>query len=176
VTGEPAQTPLKVCPNCSVATRTDADSCPSCGRRYGRRQPQWRRPRRWSWWYAFPIVAAAFVIGYFGLSSLVDSDSEGEGAGITVEQGAAVPERIPRSALERHLGGERPVLVQPRKGEEQATCAYYAITDAPDSVWEFCFERDKLFSSAPVRASGAGSELESAAPAPARRSARSGGG
>lgn len=161
-----AGAPLKVCPNCSVATRTDADTCPSCRGRYGRRRLVSRLPRRWSWWFALPIVGAAFALGYFGLSTLEDEDSEDEGRGITLEQGAAVPDGASRSSLANHLGGASPVLVQPQRGEERVECAYYAISGEPDSVWEFCFERDKLFSSAPIGESDAGSQLESSAPAP----------
>lgn len=54
-----------------MATRTDADVCPSCGGSY----VGGGRPRlRWSWWFAIPIVAAAFLIGLFGISRLVDGD------------------------------------------------------------------------------------------------------
>jgi hypothetical protein len=145
--GQSPQAPLKVCPHCSVATRTDADTCPSCGQPYGQRRPQWQW--RWSWWYAIPIVAAAFAIGFFWLSNLFDrDDTEGEGVGITLEQGAAVPNGSPRAELEGHLDGEAPVLER-RKGPKGPMCAYYGITDQPNSVWEFCFEDDELISSAP---------------------------
>ena len=146
--GQPPEAPLKVCPHCSVASRTDADTCPSCGKPYVRQRPQlqWR----WSWWFAIPIVAAAFALGYFGLSSLLDGDDPDEdAAGITVEQGAAVPSGIPRTELEGHLDGERPVLER-RKGRKGPICAYYGVIDQPRQVWEFCFEENELISSAPV--------------------------
>jgi hypothetical protein len=146
VEGQPPEPPLKVCPYCSVASRTNADTCPSCGKPYGRRGFTWR----WSWWFAIPIVAAAFAVGYFGLSELFDGDdSDGEAAGITLEQGAAVPDGIPRAELEDHLDGETPVLER-RKAKEGLICAYYGITDQPRGVWEFCFEDDELISSAAI--------------------------
>jgi hypothetical protein len=144
--GQPPEAPLKVCPHCSVASRTDSDTCPSCGNPYARRRAQWRW--RWSWWYAIPIVAAAFALGFFGLSSLIDGDDlDEDAAGITVEEGAAVPNGIPRAELEGHLDGERPVLER-RKGPKGPMCAYYGVIDQPSQVWEFCFREDDLISSA----------------------------
>ena len=151
--GQPPQAPLKVCPHCSVASRTDADTCPSCGQPYGRRRPRWQW--RWSWWFAIPIVAAAFAVGFFGLSELIDSgDSEEDAAGITVEEGAAVPDGIPRAELEAHLDGETPVLER-RKGPKGPMCAYYGVIDQPSQVWEFCFEDDELNSSGLAGGGGA---------------------
>lgn len=151
--GQPAEAPLKVCPHCSVASRTDADVCPSCGRPYGRRGLRLQRPSRWRWWYAIPIVAAAFALGYFGLSQLVDGDeSETEAAGITAEQAAAVPDGIARSELAGRLDGESPALAQPKRGEKNVTCEYYGITNQPRGVWEFCFDNDKLVGSASLGA------------------------
>jgi hypothetical protein len=145
--GRPEGTPLKVCPHCSVASRTDADVCPSCGKPYTRR----RFTLRWSWWFAIPIVAAAFLIGYFGLSNLFDGDdSDGESGSITLEQGAAVPNDISRGELEGHLDGEEPALVEPRRGDPKTTCSYYLVADQADTVWGFCFRRDELVSSAPI--------------------------
>jgi hypothetical protein len=162
--GQPPEAPLKVCPHCSVASRTDAETCPSCGKPYGRRRPQWQW--RWSWWYAIPIVAAAFAIGFFGLSSLIDGDdSDQDAAGITVEEGAAVPDGIPRAELEDHLDGEPPVLER-RKGKEGPMCAYYGIADQPRGVWEFCFEDEKLISDAPIGGGQAPASPEALPPIP----------
>jgi hypothetical protein len=141
--GQPQGVPLKVCPQCSVASRTDADVCPSCGSVYGRRRLQLPSPRVW---LAVAIIAAAFAVGYFGIAKLIDDDAEDEG-GITLEQASAVPDGISRPELEGHLGGEAPVLEQPKKGAKGVTCAYYGIADRPDAVWEFCFKGEKLVSS-----------------------------
>lgn len=140
--GQPAEAPLKVCPHCSVASRTDSEACPSCGKPYVR-----GRTWRWSWWFAIPIVAAAFLIGYFGLSQLFDDE---ETEGITVEQGRAVPADATRSELPGLLDGEEPTIEGPRPGSPGTTCAYYSITDQPESAWEFCFKGDRLDSSSPV--------------------------
>jgi hypothetical protein len=163
-----AETPLKVCPHCSVASRTDADACPSCGKPYARRGLRLSLPSRWHWWYAIPIVAAAFAIGYFGISQLVDDDSEPEAGAITPEQAAAVPDGVARSDLADHLDGESPALVQQR-GKQGETCEYYGITGQRDAVWEFCFEGDRLVSSAPLGAQGASTPPgapQGAAPSP----------
>ena len=145
--GRPETAPLKVCPHCSVASRTDAETCPSCGRSYVRRRPE----LRWSWWFAIPIVAAAFLIGFFGLSNLIDGDESDDEAGtITLEQGAAVPDDVSRSELAGSLGGEEPALTESKPGNPNTSCDYYLVRDQPDTVWEFCFRREKLVSSAPV--------------------------
>jgi hypothetical protein len=73
VGGESREHPLKVCPHCSLASRTDSETCPNCGKSYVRGRPS----LRWSWWFAIPIVAAAFLIGYFGISQLIDGDEDG---------------------------------------------------------------------------------------------------
>src|ERR671922_381075 len=96
--GQPAEAPLKVCPHCSVASRTDAETCPSCGKPYARGGPR----LRWSSWLAIPIVAAAFLIGYFGISQLFDD----EGEGITVEEAESVPQGISQAELTDRLGDD----------------------------------------------------------------------
>jgi hypothetical protein len=136
--GQPAETPLKVCPHCSVASRTDSDTCPNCGKSYVRGRPT----LRWSWWLAIPIVAAAFAIGYFGISELVDDDDT---EGITLEQAQAVPEGISRAELSERLGGEQET-VQTGK----LTCASYTVTDGPEPAWLFCFQDDELVRSSPI--------------------------
>jgi hypothetical protein len=136
--GQPTQPPLKVCPHCSVASRTDADTCPSCGKPYARSGPT----LRWSWWLAIPIVAAAFAIGYFGISELFDGDGT---EGISREQAEAVPEGISPDELSERLGGESETV-----STGGLTCASYTVTDGPDPAWLFCFQGDKLVTSEPV--------------------------
>ena len=116
--GQPAEAPLKVCPHCSVASRTDADSCPTCGKPYGR-----------------PRVANAAAVTV----ELVVCDPD--------HRGAEVPDGIERSELAGRLDGESPALVRPKRGEKNVTCEYYGITNQPRAVWEFCFEGDTLVSS-----------------------------
>jgi hypothetical protein len=135
--GQQAEVPLKVCPHCSVASRTDAETCPSCGKPYARRGPR----LRWSWWLAIPIVAAAFAIGYFGISQLFDDE---ESESITVEQAEAVPGGISQAELSERLGEPQETI---RTGG--LTCALYAVTDGPQSAGVFCFRGDKLQRSPP---------------------------
>ena len=136
--GQPTQPPLKVCPHCSVASRTDADTCPSCGKPYARSGPT----LRWSWWLAIPIVAAAFAIGYFGISELFDGDDT---EGVSREQAEAVPEGISPDELSERLGGESETV-----STGGLTCASYVVTDGPDPAWLFCFQGDKLVRSDPI--------------------------
>ena len=135
--GTATDTPLKVCRHCSVASRTGAARCPSCGRPYGR--PAWR------WWMAIPIVAVAFAIGYFGISKLFDDDDSGT---ITAEQGSAIELGVSRGELEEQLGTA--LEVNDERSGEAATCLYYGIADRPDSAWEFCFADDSLVTSKAV--------------------------
>jgi uncharacterized paraquat-inducible protein A len=65
---DPQGTPLKVCPHCSVATRTEAAECPSCGSPYARRGA--RRPP-WRWWMLVPVAVVAFGAAY-GITVLVN--------------------------------------------------------------------------------------------------------
>lgn len=141
--GGPHHTPLKVCPHCSVASRTEAAECPSCGKPYGRRT----LTLRWRWWAAIPIVGAAFLLGLFVIGPLIRG--EDEAVEITLEQGAAVPSGISRAELESRLDGP-PALVEPGPGGGPRSCAYYPISDEAEAVWEFCFRRDELVSSAPI--------------------------
>ena len=146
--------PLKVCRKCSVASRTEAATCPACGRSYERRAWQWR------WWMAIPIVALAFAVGYFGISKLVDDDDP---AGITVAEAGAIEPGISEADLVDRLG-EDPAYRRDRgTGTSAASCDYYGVTDEPDSIWEFCFRDDKLVGSTAVGA-GAG-EASPAVPA-----------
>jgi hypothetical protein len=134
---EASAAPLKVCPHCAVATRTDAATCPSCGKLYQR--------RLWRWWMAIPIVAVAFAIGYFGISKLFDDDDSGT---ITAEQGSGIELGVSRGELEERLGTA--LEVNDERAEGAATCLYYGIADRPDSAWEFCFADDSLVTSEAV--------------------------
>jgi len=142
---ESSQISLKICRHCSVASRTDAASCPSCGKPYER--------RIWRWWFAIPIVVLAFGIGYFGISRLIDDDNP---AGVTADEAAAVTPGISRPDLEDQLG-EAPQYERKRgNGEGAPSCAYYGISDEPDAAWEFCFQDDKLITSHQVGGQAAG--------------------
>jgi hypothetical protein len=130
--------PLKICRHCSVATRTDAPTCPSCGRSYERRLWQWR------WWFAIPIVVIAFGIGYFGISKLVNDDDSG---GISAEEASAVTPESSPADVEDQLGEPPQYQRKQRQGEGALSCSYYGLSDEPNAVWEFCFHDDKLVSS-----------------------------
>jgi hypothetical protein len=130
-----AQAPLKICPRCSVASRTDADSCPNCGRRYRRR---WRPLA-----LGVAILALAFGAGYGGRLLLADDD-EGSSSEITPQQASAVPLGISRPELVGWLDAN-PTVVKPA-GPGQ-TCLFYPLADQPDSAWAFCFAGGKLKSS-----------------------------
>lgn len=133
--------PLKVCRHCSVASRTDAETCPSCGKPYQRQLWQWR------WWLAIPIVALAFAAGYFGISELIDDDNP---AGITVDEAGGVEQGISLAGLEDQLGESPQYTREQGKGGEAISCAYYGLSDEPDGVWEFCFQDDELVTSNPL--------------------------
>lgn len=143
----PDESPLKVCPHCSVATRTEADVCPSCGGSYVRDR---RMPRlRWSWWFAIPIVAAAFLVGYFGISRVVDGDESGEVEGeITLHQARDLPASASQGDVEETLG--EPAVERAPRENSATTCIFYSLSDQPDTLWQFCFQRGELVSSAPV--------------------------
>lgn len=53
------QGPLKICRHCSVASKTDADDCPACGKPYSRQF-------NWKIWLAVGIVIVAFFVGFGG--------------------------------------------------------------------------------------------------------------
>lgn len=116
-----------------MATRTDADVCPSCGGSY----VGGGRPRlRWSWWFAIPIVAAACLIGLFGISRLVDGDDAQSGV-ITLEEGQAIAPNLSRAEVTERLGepAQETAPAGPR-----TSCVYYSVGDEGDApVWEFCF-------------------------------------
>ena len=129
------QLPLKVCRHCSVATRTDADICPNCGRSYTRGGPRWR------WWYAIPIILAAFAIGYFGISELVYDDP----ARVTEDEARAIELGTPRGDVEQQLG-------EPNEVTEEAglSCGGYEVEGEDDAGWLFCYRQEMLVTSEPV--------------------------
>jgi hypothetical protein len=144
------EAPLKVCPHCSVATRTAAEVCPSCGGSYlrGRRLPR----LRWTWWLAIPIVVAAFLVGYFGISRLVDGDGADAGE-ITLQEAQGVSPDLSRDEVEDRLG-EPAVVDSPDRrtpsclsqaGEriKADEVVFYSVSDAGDSLWQFCFKADE---------------------------------
>jgi hypothetical protein len=135
--GESREFPLKVCPHCSVASRTDSETCPNCGKSYVRGRPS----LRWSWWFAIPIVAAAFLIGYFGISQLIDGDEDG----ITVEEARSVEVgSVSRAELTERFG--EPVAETTVNDDQE--CLQYVVSDGPDRL--FCFSGDTLVSKPPL--------------------------
>jgi ribosomal protein L40E len=144
-TTESRQLPLKICRRCSIGSRTDAERCPNCGRRYRRR---WQ-----AWALAVAIVVLAFAAGYTGRQLLSnDSGDKGSSAEITAEQAGAIPLGISRPELVDRLDTD-PTVVQP-VGRGQI-CLFYPLADHPDSAWAFCFARGKLTSSSSASGSGA---------------------
>jgi len=132
--------PLKVCRHCSVASRTDAATCPSCGRPYERHIWPWG----WRWWFAIPIVVLAFAVGYFGISKLIEDDDP---PGVTAQDAGGVEPGVTQAELEDELGEPPQYERQKGEGEGALSCAYYGISGEPASVWEFCFRHDALVSS-----------------------------
>ena len=138
------QLPLKVCRHCSVASRTESDACPNCGRSYARASIRWR------WWYAIPIVAVAFAGGYFGLSEIVYDDDEPEG--LTLEEARGLPDAGPPSDVEAAADGDKPVDTRDQsEGGTELLCRYYAVVDAEDTVWEACYLDGQLEISRPFQ-------------------------
>jgi hypothetical protein len=141
--GQSPQLPLKVCPHCSVASRTDADTCPSCGKPYA-------RARNWRWLIAVAVIVAAFGLGYGGRKLIQDSDESGE---ISFAQGQAVKTGVSESELRDRIGGEDPSYEKtlPGQGGAKQNCLYYAISDREGSLWQFCFLDGKLVSADAVK-------------------------
>jgi hypothetical protein len=157
--GKPEELPLKVCPHCSVASRTESDTCPSCGKSYVRGGGL---KLQWSWWLAIPIVIAAFAIGYFGISKLIGG-GESDDAVITAEQAQAVSNGATRAELDEAIDGEDPAYTDELAGKPKTTCLYYGLEDDPNGVWSFCFTGDKLISSSPA---GAAAQPPAGTPVP----------
>jgi hypothetical protein len=134
--GETAQPALKVCRHCSVASRTDAEECPACGRPY--RRSMW-------WWAAIPIVVLAFGLGY-GVTELIqDDDSPGA---IPLETGRDLQIGISREEFDEQIGDTEPTLTRTRgSGEDEASCLFYPIEGQERAVWQFCFRDDTLVTS-----------------------------
>jgi hypothetical protein len=152
---EPAQPRLKVCPRCSVASRTDAEICPNCGRRYQRR---WR-----PWVLGAAIIVLAFGAG-FGGRQLFDSgggDNGSSSSEITSRQARAVPAGISRPELVSRLGATPTVV---RRAGHGRTCLFYPVSDRPNSVWAFCFVRGRLKSSSSATSAGAAQPGQAALP------------
>ena len=151
IEGEAQEGPLKICRHCSVASKTEAEDCPACGKPY-------RRQFNWKIWAAVAIIVVAFFVG-FGVRKLLQGDDAGAGNTITLEQGEAAPLGDSRSEVVASLDGLEPVLEQ--EGEAQTLdgadqvlpppdCIYYPITDDEENIWEFCFQEDVLVSSSSV--------------------------
>ena len=139
--------PLKICRHCSVASKTEAEDCPACGKPY-------RRQFNWKIWLAVGIVIAAFFVG-FGVRKLIQGDDSSAAVGITIEQGEAPALGDDRATVVASLDGQEPALEE--EGSAQAagadaslplpTCIYYPIVDDTETIWEFCFQDDVLTSS-----------------------------
>ena len=129
------QLPLKVCRHCSVASRTGDEVCPNCGRSYQRSWPRWR------WWYAIPIVAIAFAIGYFGISELVYDDP----ATVTEAEAQAIELGTARDDVEQQLGEPNEVT-----DDGGLSCAAYEVEGQDDADWLFCYRQEKLVTSQSV--------------------------
>jgi hypothetical protein len=144
--GQSTATPLKVCPSCAVASRTNDANCPSCGAPYVR-PSRWR----WRWWYAVPIVALAFAAGYASWKVFAEDSDEPAVEGIPFAVGRSTPLGLSRAEVIQRLGGQEPALVKHRHaGGVDQTCLYYLVTDQGGTAWLFCFEKGKLATSASV--------------------------
>ncbi|MGI9556732.1 MAG: hypothetical protein ACR2N5_02195 [Solirubrobacterales bacterium] len=135
--------PLKICRHCSVASRTEADDCPACGKPYAR-VINWKIPG------AIAIIAIAFFIGFFGRMILDDGD-DGNASAITVEQASAVEVGSSRAEVVEALDTEPldtgPAPLSDADAAVDAAvdeCLFYSIADTEDVVWEYCFVGDEL--------------------------------
>jgi hypothetical protein len=134
------QLPLKVCRHCSVASRTDAESCPSCGKSYQREL--WR----WHWWLAIPIIVLAFGVGY-GARKVLDDDSEP--SAITLEQAGSVGPDTTQADLAERFGDPEGNIGR-IGGAEGSDCVYYEVSDRAETAWVFCFKQDQLVVTRPI--------------------------
>ena len=126
---EPAQPQQKVCRHCSVASRTDAETCPNCGKPYER--------RLWRWWLTIPIAMLAFGAGYFGWQAIRD---EPEPEGLTIEEARRVTVGAPPASVERVLDRQAPDRVKRSSGGgNELVCRLYEVVDEERTAWEFCF-------------------------------------
>jgi hypothetical protein len=126
---EPAQPPQKACRHCSVVSRTDAEICPSCGKRYERRP--------WRWWHTIPVAVIAFGAGYFGWQAIRD---EPEPQGLTLQEAREVNTGTAPARVARVLDGQAPDRVKRSSGGgNQLVCRLYVVVDEERTAWEFCF-------------------------------------
>lgn len=131
--------PLKVCRHCSVASRTDAETCPSCGRPY--------RRRLWRWWFAIPIVALAFAGGYFGRKAIQDDEPDG----LTIEEARGLTVGASPQEVELALDGQKPDEVRRSSGGgSELLCRAYQVVDEEGTIWELCFLNGLLEISKPL--------------------------
>jgi hypothetical protein len=138
--GDSAQPPLKICPSCSVASRTEAETCPNCGASYERRGAgRWVKVP-----LAILVVALAFAGGYFGLSKLVWDDDEPEG--LTAEEAEALPNGSSEGKLDAVIDDAEPARAPRRQNADgtELLCRYYFVVDAEDTVWEACYLEGRL--------------------------------
>jgi hypothetical protein len=128
------EAPLRICPRCSAATRTDSETCPACGRRY--------RRRYWIWALGAAIVVLAFGAG-FGIRALVNGGGDSGVDAITNAQGNSVAAGSSREQLDQSLHGAQPSSIQ--HVSKGGTCLTYPSKEAPDFSWIFCFRDDALY-------------------------------
>jgi hypothetical protein len=125
--------PLRVCPRCAAASRTDSETCPNCGRRY--------RRRYWIGAVAVAVAVLAFGVG-FGAREFLNGDDSGSDT-ISDPQANSVALGISREQLNQRLGGAAAISAEPvAKG---GTCLAYPSSDTPDRTWVFCLRDDRLF-------------------------------
>lgn len=127
---EPAQPSLRACPHCAVVSRTDAETCPSCGKPY--------RRRAWRWWFLIPIAVLAFAAGYFGWEAIRGDEEEPEG--LTIQEARNVTEGVSPATVARVLDGQRPGRTRRTSGGgSELVCRVYLVVDQERTAWEFCF-------------------------------------
>jgi hypothetical protein len=127
------QPTLKVCPRCATATRTEAETCPSCGRRY--------RRRYWIGALGVVVVALAFAGGLAGRELLNGGDSGGDS--ITNGQGNSVATDSSREQLDQRLDHAEPSSTE--HVSKGGTCVTYPSKETPSQSWVFCFRNDQLY-------------------------------
>jgi hypothetical protein len=134
-----SEAPLKVCRHCSVGSRTDAETCPNCGRPYKR--------QLWRWWFAIPIIAVAFAGGYFGRKAIQDDEPDG----LTIEEARALTLGASPESVENVLDGQRPGTVRRSSGGgNELVCRAYGVVDEEGTIWELCFLDGRLEISKPL--------------------------